>query len=88
MVLESQDLCGELGNNTGGDRLARQGNALRLGGGESAATPSNPLTPRFSEVGGDALVSRSPELCRALVVGQEGKGPLLFRSNARSKAGV
>ena len=27
-VLECQDLCGELGNDTGGDRLGRQGYAL------------------------------------------------------------
>jgi hypothetical protein len=47
-VLESQDLCGELRDDAGGDRLGRQGNALRLGGGESfaRATLSNPLTPR------------------------------------------
>src|SRR5215217_9787303 len=49
VVLESQDLCGELSNDAGGDRLAWQGNALRLGGGESLAleTLSNPLTARF-----------------------------------------
>ncbi len=75
MVLESQDLCGELGNDAGGDRLGRQGNALRLGGGESLPSDAvESFDTAVSEVGGDALVSRSPELCWALVVTQKGKG--------------
>jgi hypothetical protein len=38
VVLESQDLCGELANDAGGDRLGWQGNTLRLSGGESLAS--------------------------------------------------
>jgi hypothetical protein len=89
VVLESQDLCGELSNDAGGGRLTRQGNALRLGGGESLASEAlESFDAAVSEVSSDSLVSRSPELCWALVVGQEGKGlsPVL-RSNARSKTG-
>src|SRR5215213_9497903 len=75
VVLESQNLCGQLSNDAGGDRLARQGNALRLGGGKSLASDAlESFDTAVSEVSGDALVSRSPELCRALVVGQKGKG--------------
>src|SRR5919112_6602456 len=88
VVLESQDLCGELGNNTGGDRLAWQGNALRLGGGESLASDTvESFDTAVSEVGGDALVSRSPELCRALVVGQESKGtsPVQIQRSLQSR---
>lgn len=53
-----------------------QGNALRLGGGESLASDAvESFDAAVSEVSGDALVSRSPELRRALVAGQEGKRP-------------
>jgi hypothetical protein len=89
VVLESQDLCGELANDAGGDRLGWQGNTLRLSGGESLASDAvEPFDPARPQVGGDALVSRSPESLRTLVVWVSRlRGPLLFRSDARSKAG-
>jgi hypothetical protein len=69
-VLEGQDLCGEFGNNAGSGRLARQGDVLRLGGGESLASDAvESFDTAFPEVSGDSLLSCSPELRRALVVG-------------------
>jgi hypothetical protein len=87
-VFESEDLCGELGDDAGSERLGRQGDALRLGGTESPGGDAvESLDAVFSEVGGDALVSRPPESRGALVAVRRVRGPLLFRSNIRSKAG-
>ena len=75
--LELEHLFGEFGNDAGGDVLSGQGGTLDFGRVESIlGEATGTFDAAIPKVGGDALASRPSNLCRSLVVGNQGEGTL------------